>query len=148
MIITNRKAYHDFDIIEEYTAGISLLGPEVKALNEGKASLKDSFISIRNREAIWKNGHLTIPNYVTIDRPEEKRDRKLLLTKKQLRKLEEETTQKGLTLVPIKITKVKNKYKLVIGLAKGLKKYDKRQKLKEKDQKRDIERAIKNREYL
>ncbi len=148
MTITNRKVYHDFDIIEEYTAGISLLGPEVKALNEGKASLKDSFISIQGREAIWKNGHLSIPSYVTLDRPEEKRDRILLLTKKQIRKLREETLQKGLTIVPIKITKIKNKYKLVIGLAKGLKKYDKRQKLKEKDQKRDIEKAIKNKEYL
>jgi len=89
-MIENRKAKHDFEILERFIAGIVLLGAEVKSINQGKVSLKDSFISLKNKEVFWKNGHMTIPNYVTMDRPEEKRDRKLLLTKKEIRKLTSE----------------------------------------------------------
>jgi len=143
-ILVNRKAYHDYEIIEEFTAGIVLLGPEVKALHLKQVSLKDSFVTIIDNEVFWKNGHMAIPSYVTLDRPDEKRDRKLLLNKKEIRKINEMIKEKGYTVIPLKLIKVRGMYKLVIAVAQGLKKYDKRQKLKEKDQKRDIQRALKD----
>lgn len=143
-MILNRKVYHDYDIEEEITAGMVLKAGELKSIQEGKVSLKEAFVSIRNNEVFLKNSTFTIPDYITFDRPDSKRDKKLLLTKKQIKYLAKEVEQDGFTLVPIKITKLKNKFKLVIGLAKGLKKYDKRQKLKEKTQKREMEQALKN----
>ena len=142
-MITNRKVYHDFEIKEEITAGMVLKSGELKAIQEGKVSLKESFVSINGKEVFLKNATFIIPDYITFDRPDAKRDKKLLLTKKQINYLKKEVEQDGFTLVPIKIVKLRNKFKLIIGLAKGLKKYDKRQKLKEKTQKREIQRALK-----
>jgi len=142
--IKNKKAYHDYEILEEYEAGLVLKGAEVKPITNGHISLNESFVSILNGEVFLKNAQITLDSNILYDRPDPKRDRKLLLNKKEIAKLSAAVKTKGYTIVPLEIYKSKtNKFKIKIGLAKGLKNYDKRAKLKEKDQKRDMSRAMK-----
>ena len=140
--IINRKARHDYDILDTYIAGISLKGSEVKAIRNGSMSLKEAFITIKNGEVFLKNANISIP-INAFEKINEKRDRKLLLNKSEIRKLQKETEKKGYTIIPLEVFRKNNFYKVKIGLAIGLKKYDKRQKLKEKDQKREMEKNFK-----
>ncbi len=145
-IAKNKKAYHDYSIEEKFEAGIVLKGSEIKAIRAGRVNLKDSFIRIDDGEVVLFNAHIglldTTHHYY---RHEERGARKLLLHKKEIVKLERAVQRDGMTIVPlIMYYNHKNIVKLQIAIAKGKKLHDKRQDLKEKDQKRDIARAMKD----
>ncbi len=144
-IANNKKAYHDYTIEEKFEAGIVLKGSEIKAIRAGRVNLKDSFIRIDGGEVVLFNAHIglleTTHHYY---RHEERGARKLLLHKKQILKLERAVQRDGMTIVPLSMYySDKNIVKLQIGIAKGKKLHDKRQDLKEKDMKRDVDRAMK-----
>lgn len=143
--IQNKKARHDFNLLEEFEAGVVLHGYEVKALRTGKGSLAGAHVVIRGGEAFLVNASISpyqIPN--TPDSYDPERPRKLLLSHKQLHKLERESEQIGLTIVPIKWYNAGRHIKLAIALARGKKKADKRETLKARATKRDIDRILKN----
>lgn len=143
MEILNRKARFNYFIIEEIECGIELFGSEVKSIRNGNCNIKDSYGVIRNNEVYLIN--MFIKNYkeASIFNKEETRKRKLLLHKKEIIKLKEKIEKEGYTLIPLKVYFNKNKVKVLLGLCKGKKTYDKREVLKEKEIKRKIEREIK-----
>lgn len=145
MEILNRKAKFNYFIEEELECGIELLGNEVKSIREGSCNIKDSYARIKNNEVFVIN--MFIKKYShTSDAfaSSETRERKLLLHKKEILKLKDKTTKEGYTLIPLKIYFNKdNKAKLLLGLCKGKKNYDKRETIKERDIKRKIERDLK-----
>jgi len=143
IVATNRKAYHDYFIEEKFEAGISLLGTEVKSLRGGRANLKDSYVIIKDGEALLLNCHISPYSHGNIQNHDPLRTRKLLLHKKEISKLWGNMTQKGLTLIPLKIYFVRGKAKVEIGLAKGKRQYEKRESIKEKEANREIERHMK-----
>ena len=143
VVSTNRKAYHDYFIEETCEAGITLLGTEVKSLREGKANLKDSYALIKGNEIFLLNCHISPYSHGNIQNHDPLRTRKLLLHRKEINKLWGKLTQKGLTLIPLKIYFKKGKAKVEIGLCKGKKQYEKREVLKEKEARREIERHLK-----
>lgn len=143
--IRNKKASFEYFFVETYTAGIVLTGTEIKSIRLGKASLVDSYCYIHNGE-IWVKGMNISPYFFgSYNNHEAKRDRKLLLTKREIHKLQEATKQIGFTIVPILVfIDAKGRAKVDIALAKGKKEYDKRQTLKEKEDRREMDRAIKH----
>lgn len=141
--INNRRAYHDYEIIDTYEAGIVLVGTEVKSIKNGKANFQDSYVVIRNDEAYILNMHISAYEQGNIFNHDETRTRKLLLHSKEIKKLRDKVTLDGLTIVPLKLYFVKNKAKILIALAKGKKTYDKRESIKEKDQQREIRKEFK-----
>ena len=142
--IENRKAFHDYFVEEKYEAGIVLAGMEVKSIRYGMCNLKDSYIQIENGEVIVRNMHITQYSHTTMLPVEEKRPRKLLLHKTEIRKLENRVKESGYTIIPLKIYfSDKNKAKMEIGLCRGKKAYDKREVLAKKSTERDIQRYIK-----
>jgi len=144
VLLENRKALFDFDLIEKYQAGLVLLGFEVKSLRLGRGTLQGSYIIIRGEEAFWIGAN--IPPYQPNNTPKDylpKHERKILITKKEIRYLLGKTKEKGLTLVPIKVYTNKDKIKLEFALVKSKKKYDKRQSIKERETDRTIDRALK-----
>lgn len=143
--IRNKKASFEYFFIDTLTAGIVLTGTEIKSIRAGKASLVDSYCYIVNEE-IWVRGMSVSPYfYGSYNNHEQKRDRKLLLTKREIRKLQSATKQTGYTIVPLLIFIDQNgRAKMDIALCKGKKSYDKRQTLKEKEDRREIDRAIKH----
>lgn len=144
IVAQNKKARHDYFILETFEAGIELKGTEIKSIRRGSCNLKDSFIRIKNGEAYIENMYVAPYKEGNIFNVDPRRIRKLLLHKKEIRKLQKEIMQEGLTIVPLKVYFNTSKAKLEIALAKGKKNYDKRQSLKEKDMKRDIDKALKN----
>ena len=144
IVSNNKKAYHDYFILDTYEAGIELQGTEIKSIRKGSVNLKDSFIRIKNDEAFIENMHIAPYEQGNRFNHEPLRTRKLLLHKKQIKKLQKEVKENGLTIVPTKLYFNTSKLKVEVALARGKKLYDKRQDLKEKDSKRDIERALKN----
>ena len=142
--IKNKKAAFEYFFIETLTAGIVLTGTEIKSIRAGKASLVDSYCFITNEE-IWVRGMSVSPYfYGSYNNHEMKRDRKLLLTKKEIRSLESATKQTGYTIVPLLIfIDDKGRAKMDIALCKGKKEFDKRQTLKEKEDRREMDRAMK-----
>src|SRR4030066_901253 len=143
VVSTNRKAYHDYFIEETCEAGISLLGTEVKSLREGKANLKDSYALIKGNEIFLLNCHISPYSHGNIQNHDPLRTRKLLLHRKEINKLWGKLTQKGLTLIPLKIYFKKGKAKVEIGLAKGKRKYEKRESIKAKEADREMQRYLK-----
>ena len=144
VVAQNRKARHDYHIEETYEAGIVLTGTEIKSLRGGQGNLKDSFARISNGEAWLHNMHISPYEQGNRYNHEPTRARKLLLHKKEIDRLIGLTKEKGYTLVPLRVY-IKNGFaKVLIGLGKGKKKYDKREDLKEKDAKREIQRAFKD----
>lgn len=144
--IKNKKATFDFEILDKIQAGIVLKGSEVKAFREGKVNLKDSFVQIDKNNEVWlKNAHFSkLNNSNIIFQHEEIANRKLLLNKNEIKKLKKQVDQKGLTIVPLKMYFDKNnRIKVLIALARGKNKVDKRNSLKEKSIKRDIDRNLK-----
>ena len=143
--IRNKKASFEYFFEDTYTAGIVLTGTEIKSIRAGKASLVDSFCMIINGE-MWVKGMSISPYfYGSYNNHESKRDRKLLLTKKEIRKLQEATKQVGLTIIPtLLFIDGHGRAKMDIALARGKKEYDKRQTLKEKEDRREMDRAIKH----
>ena len=135
--IRNKKASFEYEFLENYTAGIALTGTEIKSIRAGKASLVDSYCYFSGGELYVKNMHIAEYWWGTFNRHDPKRDRKLLLTKKELRKLARSVKEKGLTIVTRRLFISENGYaKLDIALARGKKEYDKRQSIKEKDLRR------------
>ncbi len=144
-IARNKKAFHDYEILEKFEAGISLKGSEVKAIRQGRVNLKESFVKIIKGEAYLLNAHISHldtanPHY----RPDERRERKLLLHRKEIDRLLGKITKDGLTLVPLSIyLNDKNLIKVQVGLAKGKTLHDKRETLKRKQADRDARAAMK-----
>lgn len=139
--IKNRRAGFEYEFLENFTAGIVLSGSEIKSIRAGKASLVDSFCYFVNKELYVKNMHVSEYWWTSYNKQDPKRDRKLLLNKKELRKLQRATKEKGLTIIPTRLYIADNGYaKLNISLARGKKEYDKRQSIKEKDLKREMDR--------
>lgn len=134
----NKKAFFDYFILEEYEAGIELVGTEVKSVRLGKVSIKEAIVRIMKNEVFILNMHIKSYDYGNIYNVSETRPRKLLLNRKEIEKLKEKTKEKGFTIVPLSIYPVGRYVKIKIALAKGKKLYDKRQSLKEKEQKRQI----------
>lgn len=145
IVAQNRKAFHDYSIEDTVEAGIQLLGTEVKSLRDGKANLKDSYVLIKDGEVFLFNCHISPYSHGNIMNHDPVRTRKLLLHKKEIERLRGKAQQKGYTLVPLKIY-FKGPYaKVEVGLAKGKREYEKRETIKEREAKRDIERAMRSR---
>ena len=144
MEIVNRKARHEYNILENYTAGIVLQGSEVKSIKAGKANIGDAYCVITNGEVWLKNSHVSKYDSDKFTNHEEKRDRKLLLNKKEIRRLVSDVQNPGYTIIPLKMFIMKGKIKVEIGLCKGKKDYDKRESIKEKDSKRELDRIKKS----
>ena len=141
VISNNKKVFFDYFVSDLVEAGIVLEGCEVKSIRNGGASLIDSFVVIKNGEAVLKNAYIATYDKTTSFRPDERRDRKLLLNKSEILKLQRMAKEKGFTLVATKLyINDRGKVKVEIGLAKGKKLYDKRASLKEKQIKRDLQR--------
>jgi SsrA-binding protein len=141
LVCQNKKARYDYFIDEVLEAGLVLLGPEVKSLREGRASLVDSYARVKKGEVFLYHMHITPYPYAHHLRLDPVRTRKLLLNKREIRRLIGKTVEKGYTLIPTKVYFTKGRAKIEIALAKGKRKYDKRQALKEKELKRDMEEA-------
>lgn len=143
---TNRKAYHEYHILDKYETGIELLGSEVKSLREGNANLKEAYIVIRKEQA-WVLGiHISPYSHTGFEGHEPVRERRLLLHKREIEKIKISLEQKGLTAVPLQMYFNPNGWaKLEIGIAKGKKIYDKRKAIRERDIQREAERELRNR---
>ena len=142
--ISNRSATFHFAIEQKYTAGMVLLGTEIKSLRQGKANFNDSFCVLHQGELFIKSLHIAEYNFGTANNHIATRDRKLLLTKKELKKIHSKTKEKGYTIIPLRIFMSENGYaKIEIALAKGKKTHDKRDSIKAKDAERDLKRTLK-----
>jgi SsrA-binding protein len=146
IVAENSKARHDYHIHETYEAGIALTGTEVKSLRAGKANLKDSYAHVENGEMMISQMHISPYEQGNIFNHEPMRKRKLLMHKKEILKLFGKTREKGYSLVPLKLYFTRGKAKLQIALASGKKNYDKRQDIAARDAKRDMERAMRDRQ--
>ena len=142
--IKNKRASFDYELLETFVTGIVLTGTEIKSIRLGKASLVDTYC-VMNRGELWvKNMNVAEYFYGTYNNHETRRERKLLLTKKELQKIDRFSKDSGFTIIPTKLfINEKGLAKLVVAIAKGKKSYDKRQSLKEKDDKREMDRAFK-----
>jgi len=143
MEILNRKARYDYEIEDEYEAGIVLTGTEIKSIRNGKANIKDSYAIIKNNEAYLLNTHISEYTEGNRFNHDETRTRKLLLHKKEIYKLRDKLEIEGYTLIPLKIYFVKGRAKVLIGVAKGKKNYNKKETIKERDIKREQDRYLK-----
>ncbi len=142
--IKNKRATFDYELVELFTAGIVLTGTEIKSIRLGKASLVDTYCLIERGEMWVRNMHIAEYFYGSYNNHVARRDRKLLLNKKELQKLVRLTKETGFTIIPVRLfLNEKGLAKLVIAVAKGKKQYDKRQSLKEKEDKRDMDRMFK-----
>ena len=142
---TNRKALHDYHILENVEVGMVLTGTEVKSIREGKVQLREGYARIENGEAWLHNAHVATYGQGGIWNHEPTRPRKLLLHRGELARLAGKTREAGITLVPLKLYDRKGKIKLELGLARGKRQYDKRVAIAERESRRDIERAIRER---
>ena len=145
--IKNRKAYFDYEILEEIETGIVLTGTEIKSIRNSNVNLKDSYAIIRNNEVYLLNMHISEYKEGNIFNQNETRTRKLLLHKKEILKLRDKIELNGNTLIPLKLYFKGNKVKILLGLAKGKKTYDKRETIKERDINRELKKELKNK-YL
>ncbi len=146
-LATNRKAFHDYEILDTLEAGVVLTGTEVKSLRNHGGNIQEGYVKILQGDA-WLVGASIAPySFGNLFNHEERRDRKLLLHKRELIRLKVSTAEKGLTIVPLGLYLKKGKVKLKIGIARGKKKHDKRSALLEREKKRDMDRAIKRSSY-
>lgn len=143
MEILNREAKFNYFILEEIECGIALLGTEIKSIRDGKANLKDSYAIIRNNEVYLLNMHINEYKEGNLFNHDPKRTRKLLLHKSEIKKLKNHVEQEGCTLVPLKLYFVKNKAKILLGLCKGKKNFDKRDTIKQRDLDREARKLHK-----
>ena len=144
IIDNNKKAFHDYEILSKYEAGISLKGSEVKAIREGNINLKDTYVKIFGNEVFLVGSHISPYSHMREEDHETTRDRKLLLHRSEIEKMFSATQLKGLTLVPLKVYFKNRMCKVEIGLGRGKKLHDKRQDLKKKEATREIERGFRN----
>jgi SsrA-binding protein len=143
--IKNKRAYFDFHIVEKFNAGIALLGTEIKAIRQGKANMSDAFCMFIGNVLYVRNLHISEYSNSSFYHHDIKRDRVLLLHKKELRKLKAKSEEKGYTIVPLRIyTNERGFAKIEIALAQGKKEFDKRDSIKDRESKRELDRAMKN----
>lgn len=147
IIANNKKAYHDYEVLEKYEAGIALKGTEIKSVREGRVNLKESYILVRNGSAKILGMNISPYEFGNLNNHNPSRERSLLMHKKELIKLEQHSTQGGLTIIPLSMYIKGRIAKLSIGLCRGKKLYDKREKLKATAVNREIQRALKNVRY-
>ncbi len=140
VITTNRKAFHDYNLFDKFTAGIVLTGTEIKSIRKNAINLKDSFCKIEDNEIFLYNCHISLYEQGNRYNHKEERVRKLLLTKKEILKMHSKIKKDGYTIVPLEVFIIKGFAKVEIALAKGKKLYDKRETIAKKDQQRDMER--------
>ncbi|MGO2475353.1 MAG: SsrA-binding protein SmpB [Lacticaseibacillus paracasei] len=145
LLAQNKKAGHDYNILDTYEAGIALTGTEIKSVRDGKLNLRDGFARIRNNEAWLENVHISPYKEGNLFNVDPMRNRKLLLHKREIRKLGQMTARQGVTLVPLRMYLKHGYAKVLIGVAEGKHNYDKRETLKRKDQEREVQRALKAR---
>lgn len=145
LVANNKKAYHDYFIEDKYEAGIELFGTEVKSIRMGKCSIKESFIRIEKGQVYIYGMHISPYEKGNIFNKDPLRVRRLLMHKTEIRRLESKLAEKGLTLVPLQVYFKGSLVKVEVGLARGKKLYDKRASMKERDTKREIDRALKER---
>ncbi len=144
LINKNKKAYFDYEILQEFTAGIMLTGSEIKSIRAGDINLKGAYVSIDKGEAFLKNAHISKYPHDQSEDYDPFRIRKLLLSKRELHKIENQLNTQGITMVALAIGLAGRFAKLQIGLARGKKKHDKRDSIKGREQKRSLDRLIKN----
>ncbi len=143
VIATNKKAYHDYYILERLEAGAALLGTEVKSIREGRINLKDSYAIVKGGEAFLLNCHISPYSHGNRENHDPTRTRKLLLHRQEIRKLIGKSQEKGLTLVPLRVYLKRGKVKIELGVARGKKLYDKRETERRKDADREARAAMK-----
>lgn len=143
VIATNRKAFHDYFIEDALEAGLVLVGSEIKSIRAGRVSLRDGYVTIRGGEAWLVGGHIAGYAQASYQDHDPRRDRKLLLHRRQIDRLRGRVEQKGYTIVPLKLYLKHNRAKLEIGLARGKRAYDKREAIAKRDHERDLRRALK-----
>ena len=144
-ISTNRKAFHDYFVLEQYEAGIELTGTEVKSIRAGEVNLKDSYCIIKDGELILRGMHVSPYKQGSFSNRDPMRPRRLLMHKKEIRKLDARLSQEGLALIPISLYFKEGLVKVGLGLCKGKKLYDKRESIAKRDADREIERKFKER---
>ena len=143
----NRKAYHDYEILEKIEAGVVLHGCEVKSIRDGGANLKDSFAKISNDNEVWLNGMRVTPYKNTPEKSQDpERPKKLLLKKSEIKKLQRQVIEKGFTIVPVRMYFSNGKVKVELGVARGKRLYDKRKSIAKRDEELEIKRSMKDRE--
>ena len=147
LIASNKKAWHNYLIESEYEAGIILVGSEVKSIREGKVSFQDAYADIKNNEIFLRQLYISLYKYAYYTNHESLRTRKLLLHKYEIKKLSGKIQERGYSLIPLKIYFKNSKVKVRLGLGKGKKLYDKRQSIKQKDMKRDLDRERKKQSW-
>lgn len=145
LIASNRKAFHDYHVLDKLEAGIALTGTEVKSLREGAVNLKDSYITVKNGEAFLFGAHISPYSHGNLQNHEPERTRKLLLHRREIDKLEVQVTEKGLTVVPLKLYFKGGRVKAEIGVVRGKKLYDKRESEKRREADREAAAAMKSR---
>lgn len=145
LIASNRRALHDYEILEKVEAGLVLLGPEVKSLREGRANLSDSYAVLRRGEAFLVNAHVSPYEKAGRDNPDPRRERKLLLNRNEISRLTVKVAERGLTLVPLSLYFKNGRAKVELGLARGKRMHDKRDSIRRREEEREIERAVRER---
>ena len=143
LIASNKKALHDYFVVQKFEAGIALTGTEVKSLRAGKANLKDSYVTLKDGEAFLFGAHISAYTHGNLENHDPERTRKLLLHRRELEKLKKETTEKGLTVVPLRLYFRGAKVKAEIAVVRGKKQYDKRETEKKREADRETAAAIK-----
>lgn len=146
IICKNRKARFNFDVEDTFEAGIALLGSEVKSLRNGKANLSDAYAKFRDGEVFLVDAHISPYNQANRENHDPLRDRKLLLHKREIKKLLGKVAERGYSLIPLQLHFKRGKVKVLLGLGKGKKAFDKREAIKKKDQRRELERLLKFRQ--
>lgn len=141
-LASNRKAYHDYFIEDTFEAGIVLTGTEIKSVRAGQVNLRDSYATIKDGELWLMNTHIAAYRGGSYFNHEPRRERKLLMHRREINRLSAKVQEKGLTLIPLRVYLKNNRAKVEIGLARGKKQYDKRDSLREKDSRREVERVI------
>lgn len=141
-IATNRRARFEYEILETFEAGLELLGPEVKSLRQGRANLADSYAMVRRGEAFLLHLHISPYEQAGRDNPDPRRDRRLLLHRREIRRLAGQLAERGLTLVPLRLYWKNGRAKVELGLARGKRVYDKRQAIRKRESDRELARAV------
>jgi SsrA-binding protein len=141
VVASNRRARHDFEILESVEAGIALVGPEVKSLRAGKASLSDAYAIVRRGEVVLVSAYIAPYEQAGRQNVESRRERKLLLHKAEIARLASRVAERGLTLVPLSLYFVRGRAKVELGLARGRRRYDKREAIRRRETQRELQRA-------
>jgi SsrA-binding protein len=144
IIATNRKAYHDYFIEETYEAGIVLTGSEIKSIRARRVNLRDSYVQVRNGELWLLDTHIAPYKQASLQNHEPKRDRKLLMHRREINRLQGKVQEKGYTIVPLRLYLRNNRAKVEIALVRGKKLYDKRRAIAKRDADREVQRAVKD----